>query len=168
MAYGLPTPLLAPSQRCDTEFFGRLFDQLANAHAALIKVCRTQQGAKNFASGLRKELPEQLYAVGIKQNPDDPRPDEWLVLAYNRITKTMATPPWMDRPDTNASWVDVKEAGKILGITPGQVGKLIDRFEVAHIVRGGRRMRLIQRNDLIELANRPGRWKRHANGTRTP
>lgn len=154
MVYGTPKPLLGPRQRRDDEFYGRLFDQLANAHACLVKICYTKHSAKDFASRLRPELPSDLYSVGIKQNADEPRDDEWMVLVYNRVTRSMAVPAWLRQPKPQSEWVDTEEAAKILGVSRSHVLVLINKYEIRHKIRGGRSEKLLHRDDLVILANR--------------
>lgn len=161
VAYGLPRPLLAPGARMDSAFYGRLLDELANAHAVLVKICGTQGTAKNVASRLRPELPSELYEIGVKQDEDDPRPDVWLVIAYNRVSRSLIRPSWMN-PTTPSGdqWVDVKEAAYVLGISRSHVHYLIDRYGLETRISGGRREHHIRRGALLRLANRPGRWQR--------
>lgn len=167
VVYGLPRPLIKPGERMDSAFFGRLFDQLANAHAALVKICNCHGSAKNFASKLRKELPTDLYAVGVKQDDDNPQPDVWLVLAYNRVTRSLVRPSWLEpsaRPGRD-QWVTMEEAAYVLGVMPQQVRRLIDKYGISYRAEGGRRVRRVQRSDLVILANRPRRWKRRRAST---
>lgn len=161
VVYGLPRPLLAPYQRMDATFFGRLLDELANAHAVLVKICGSYGSARTFASKLRPELPSDLYQVGVKQDEDDPRPNVWLVIVYHRITMSLVRPSWMN-PSTldGDQWIDVKEAAYVLGLREQQTRDLIHQHGIPHRVVGGRRKIEIRRGTLLRLANRPGRWKR--------
>lgn len=165
LVYGMPKPLLAPGQWRDEEFYGRLLDELANSHAVLVKVCRTRQYAENFSARLRKELPGDLYEVKPKQDADDPREDEWFVIAYNRVTRTLREPSWMRSEsvqDVRPSFINVKEMCRILKLNRSQVLRLIDRYQIPYEVRGGRRERWVHRSAVATLMDRPGRWKRRS------
>lgn len=158
LVYSKPEPLLKDRQRMDTPFFGRLLDQLANAHAAFVKVCTNEGSARQVASHLRKELPDDLYEVGVRQDPDLPLDDEWMVIVYNRWTHSMAEPAWHDTLYPTSHWVDVREAARILHITTRQARRLA--ATVPHERTGGRNCIVFPREELVALANRPQRWKR--------
>lgn len=159
IVYGRPAPLLRPYQRMDAEFFGRLFDQLANSHAAFVKVCASERDARRVAAAIRAELPTELYEVGCKQDPDAPMPDEWFVVAYNRITKSMRRPAWHDMLAPTQEWVDTVEAARVLRVSRQQAGRLAQKYQLDTRRAGGRNQILIQRSDLPLLANRPGRHR---------
>lgn len=163
VVYGLPRPLLMPRQRMDAAFYGRLLDELANSHAVLVKVCSTYGFGRKFATQLRKELPGDLYEVGVKQNEDDPRPDEWLIIVYNRVTQRLLRPSWMNPMTPEGDqWVDVKEAAHVLGLRLQQTRDLIHQYDIPRRYVGGRRKIEIRRSALLRLANRPGRWKKRS------
>lgn len=158
IVYGLPRPMLKPGQHRDDAFYGRLFDELANAHAALVKIYRTESGARSFARRLRPDLAGGLYTVGVKQDEDNPKSDEWMVIVYNRVTMQLREPAWMRQPEARSDWLSVREAARILGVTRQHAGRMMT--QVHHVRTGGRREIMIHRNDLLVLANRPGRWRR--------
>lgn len=160
IVYGRPAPLLLPRQRMDMAFFGRLLDALSNQHAALVKVCSSRSTAANFCTLLRKELGSDLYKVGFRQDPLAPAADEWYVVAYNRITKTMVEPAWHDLIAPTSEWVDTVEAARILRVTRDAAGRLAHQFDLPIQRDGGRNRILIRRSDLPLLANRAGRHRR--------
>lgn len=157
IVYGLPRPMLRPRQHRDDAFYGRLFDELTNSHAVLVKICNTKSSAYCFAKRLRPELHSELYSVGVKQNEDDPQDDEWLVIVYNRVTAALREPAWMRRPEARPDWLGSREAARILGVTPSHAARLMAR--VHHVRVGGRNEIMVHRNDLLVLANRHRRWR---------
>lgn len=163
LAYGKPRPMLRPRQRMTSEFFGRLLTQLANSHVALVKICASEGGAKCAATALRKELGVERYEVGIRQDPDLPMDDEWFVLVYNRITKTLQEPSYMRWFTPTEAWVDMQEAARVLRCSREHAGRLAHRYGVETRRDGGRNQILIQQSDLLLLANRP---RAHRKGIR--
>lgn len=158
IVYGLPRPMLRPGQHRDDAFYGRLFDELANAHAVLVKIYSRESSARSFAQRLRPELKGGMYTVGVKQDEDNPRSDEWLVIVYNRVTHSLREPAWMREPEARSEWLGSAEAARVLGVTPHHAALLMS--QVHHVRVGGRNEIMIHRNDLLVLANRPNRWKK--------
>jgi hypothetical protein len=170
LVYGVPRPLLAPRQRRDEEFYGRLLDELANNHAVLVKVCASGSYARAFCATLRKELPGELYEVRAKQDADDPRDDEWLVIAYNRVTRTMKEPGWI-RSVTESprpTHVNTAELCRILRLSRPQTIRLLDQYRIPYDVRGKRRERWIPRSEIGILLNRPRQWRTSKKKAKTP
>lgn len=159
--YGRPEPLHRHGKHRDEAFYGRLLDELANAHAALVAVYTSQSSALSFAKRLRPELPAELYRVGVKDDPD--YPGEWMVIAYNRVTRSLKEPEWSKpNPERRGRprWLGSKEVAKRLGISPVQAARVMARSGVPVRRRGGRNELQVKQSDLVVLANRPGRWKR--------
>ena len=162
LAYGKPRPMLRPRQRMTSEFFGRLLTQLANSHVALVKVCGSEGGARCAARVLRAELAVDRYEVGVRQDPDLPMDDEWYVLVYNRITKSLQEPSYMKWFTPTEQWVDTQEAARVLRCTTDHARKMAARYGLETKRTGGRNQILMRQSDLLMLANRPRRK------TRTP
>ena len=163
LAYGKPRPMLRPRQRMTSDFFGRLLAQLANSHAALVKVCSSEGGAKCAATVLRREIGIERYEVGVRQDPDLPMDDEWYVLVYNRITKTLQEPSYMKWFTPTDVWVDTQEAARVLRCTTDHARKLAHKYGVPTKRDGGRNQVFIRQSDLLMLANRP---RAHRKGIR--
>lgn len=161
VVYGRPAPLLAPRKHADEPFYGRLLDELANAHAALVRVNQSQGAAYHFANKLRKELPAELYSVGVKEDPDTP--GEWLVLAYNRVTRSLSKPAWMDPPEPYTQgrirWVGTKQVAAILGVSRGQANRVILKSGIEYRREGGKGVIKVKHADVSRLANRHRRWQ---------
>lgn len=155
LAYGQgPAPLLQPRQRADSEFYGRLLNELANAHSALVKVCAHEETARSACKLLRKELPTELYEVGHRK-----RPEGWAVIVYNRITMALDPPEWWYPARPNYDLVTVKEAARVLRLSRNRVTTLLREHGVHTVRTGGRNEHLIPRSALVALANRPRQWK---------
>lgn len=163
LAYGKPRPMLKPRQRMTSEFFGRLLTQLANSHVALVKVVGTERSAYRAARTLREEIGVERYEVGVRQDPDLPMEDEWYVLVYNRITKSLQEPGYMKWFTPTDVWVDTQEAARVLRCTADHARKLAHRYGVPTRRDGGRNQVLIRQQDLLLLANRP---RAHRKGIR--
>lgn len=156
VVYGKPAPLLGDGDKMDMPFFGRLFDQLANAHVAYVKECAKEQSARDFACKLRKELPAELYAVGIHRK--DPQYPGWHVFAYNKIERWMARKPWHEEPAPGDKWVDTREAARLLHVTPRHVRRLVIEMNIdAQRIGAGNRF-VIPRSAIAIMSNRPHRW----------
>lgn len=168
VVYGRPAPLLGPGKHADEPFYGRLFDQLANAHAALVRVNRSQGAAYHFAAKLRRELPAELYSVGVKEDPDEP--GMWLVLAYNRVTRSLTKPAWMDPPEPythgRVRWIGTRQLAAILGVTPGHAARVIKAANIEYKREGGRGQIQIKHGDVARLANRHRRWQHRSTPAR--
>lgn len=163
LAYGKPMPMLRPRQRMDTPFFGRLLTQLANSHVALVKILGTERSAYRAARTLREELAVDRYEVGVKQDPDLPMDDEWYVLVYNRITKTLQEPSYMKWFTPTETWVDMQETARVLRCTSKHATYMAHHYGVPIRRVGGRNQVLIRQSDLLMLANRP---RAHRKGIR--
>ena len=160
VVYGRPKALIGDYERMTQRFFGQLFDQLANGHAAYVKHCTTKRNAYGFAKRLREELDSKLYEVGVRQDPDVPTDNDWMVFAYNRITRSMREPAWHHFLAPTQEWVDLCEAARILKIGKDQARKLAHKNQsVAPFRIGGRSQLVIRRADLVVLANRPNQRK---------
>lgn len=159
--YGRPAPLLAPGKHCDEDFYGRLLDELANSHVALVRVYTRESSAYSCAYRLRPELPAEFYAVGVKEDPD--YPGEWMVLAYNRVTRAMKEPEW-SKPSVERrgrpKWLGSKEVARRLGISKVHAHRLMTQAAITTRRQGGRNEIQIRQSDLVVLANRKGRWQR--------
>lgn len=163
IVYGRPAPLLRKSQRMDTPFFGRLFDELANSHAVLVRVARSETSGHYTARKLNEELPTELYAITVKQDPEVPVDDEWFVIVYNRVTRTVAMPAWHHTLAPTQEWVDTCEAARILRVSRDRALKLAHQYgAIADHRVGGRNQVMIRRTALVEIANRPRQRKRKA------
>lgn len=161
LVYGKPRPLLKPYQRLDQAFYGQLFDQLANQHAALVRLCTSRSSAQRLIRDLRSEIPESLYEVGAKQDPDIPIPGEYWVIVYNRITRQMREPAWHDMLAPTSEFVDTAEAARILHLDRNSALRLAKEYGAVDETRvGGRRQAMIRRDALPEMANRKGRHTR--------
>jgi hypothetical protein len=162
IVYGRPAPLLKARARMDAPFFGRLFDELANNHAALVRVYESEAGARRFARDLRNELAGKEFSVGVKQDPDVPVDHEWFVVAYNNVTRSMQEPSWHHGLFPTQEWVDVTEAARILRVKRHQAVNLAKAYGAVSDTRvGGRNMMMIRRSALPEIANRPRQWKKN-------
>lgn len=162
LAYGKPRPMLRPRQRMTSEFFGRLLTQLANSHVALVKVCASESGARCAATVLRKELAVDRYEVGVRQDPELPMDDEWLVLVYNRVTRQLQEPGYMKWFTPTEQWVDMQEAARVLRCTSKHAGYMTQKYGLVTRRTGGRSQILMRQSDLLMLANRPRRKTRKA------
>lgn len=170
IVYGKPSPLLGNYRRMDMEFFGRLFDELANSHAVLIQVVNSRAYGYLVAAKLRQEIGTELYEIGVKQDPSYPREDEWFVVAYNKITRTMVEPGWratsarpgapMELAAPDVEWVTMREVAYVLRLTKAMARRVVHDAGIEVTRSGARNAMAIRRSDLVRLANRPGRWKR--------
>lgn len=148
-----PVPLLKTWGRMDYGFYGKLFDQLANAHVALVRVASCQRSAKNTAHALRKELAGRPFGVSVILDPDLEL--DWMVLVYNDTIHTMNAPAWHDSFAPTSQWVDMKEAARILCLEQRQTIKLAHKYAEDVWRLDKRRQLLIRRDQLPILANRP-------------
>jgi hypothetical protein len=155
LAYGRPRPMLRERQQMTSEFFGRLLNQVANSHVALVKIVGSQRSAYRAARTLREELAVEHYEVGVRQDPDIPRDDEWFVLVYNRVTRQLQEPGYMKWATPTEEWVSTREAASILRCTTDHARKLAHKFGIETRRDGGRNQVLIRQQDLPLLANRP-------------
>lgn len=153
--YGMPAPLLGHRDRMGPSFWGKLVDGLSNSHAVVVKITRHEQVARNIAAQLRKELPEDLYSIGVLPAPEL---GEWRVLAYNKVPVEVRRKPIKYGP-RGPNWITVTEVARILKISKRQVHNVIAATAVEQKRKGARNELLIKQSDLVILANRPGRWR---------
>lgn len=168
VVYGAPQPLLRRGQHRDTEFYGRLFAELVNKHVVLAKVCKTESNARWAATQLRMEIPSEPFSVGVKQNADYPRDDEWFVLVYNRVYYRLEPPLEVAPALTDAEWVTTKEAGQILGLSRRHVTRCIIDYNIPHEIGNAYGLILLDRAALRVIANRSRKWKHRRKTAQRP
>ena len=156
IVYGRPRPLLPYRARMDGPFFGRLTDALSNAHAVLVKIAANRSTASHVAVQLRKELPADLFSVAVRYDEDQ---GDWEVIAYNRIRREVMRRA-IRFTEGGQEWITMKEAARILKVTPNRASVLVKERGLRHRRVGGRNQILIRQRDLPLLANRSGRWKK--------
>lgn len=159
IVYGKTPPMLGHRQRMDARFYGRLLDNLSNAHVVVVKRCTAWSTANTAAVNLRKELPADLYQVIVDH---DKRDGEYNVLALNRIPVGMRSVPVRDTPD-GPIWVDLWEAARVLRLSRNRARAVIlaSGLPIKRVgAIGGYGAIHIRQRDLVTLANRPNRWKK--------
>lgn len=156
-----PAPLLAHRQRRNSAFYGRLIEELANAHAVLVKECSSPSTAAHCATVLRREIATELYEVAVREDVEH-RPGEivWLVVVYNRVIMQLHEPGWMSHLPGQPDWVGMKEVARVLGVTQGHASRLVSGSGCECRRVGGRNEIMIHRRELSAMANRRGRWRR--------
>jgi hypothetical protein len=162
LVYGKPKPLLGFGEPIRYGFYGRLLEQLSNAHAAFVK-----EGRRYKLYQLRRqilgEIGDAAYAAEII--PDDRDPLRGALIIYNRVGRREGGhpvgPQWFEPERSAAEWVDTREAARILGVSVSYMGVLAKQANAIDTRRyGGQRRMLIRRDALPALANRPGRHTR--------
>lgn len=155
LAYGGRKPMLLPRQRLNGLFFARLMDEMAVHHTVLVRTTLTEAGAYKVARSLRDELPEQAFGVHVDFNL---RAGEWHVLVFHQIPREMRVP--QKREPDGQIWIGTREVARALRISTDMAALAMDKagLEVRRV--GGRKARQIRQQDLVLLANRPGRWRR--------
>lgn len=155
LAYGGRTPMLRPRQKLNGLFFARLIDQMAAHHTVLVRTTLTESGAHKVARALRAELPEETFGVHVDF---EPRTCEWHVLVFHQIPIELRI---LRKRDTQGDiWVGPREVARVLRLSMDHTRHVIDTSGVEVRRRGGRLERQIRQQDLMILANRPGRWQR--------
>lgn len=162
LVYGIAAPMLRPSQRPTMQFYGHLLEELSNAHAVIVKACASRAAAHYNVRLLREELPSDLFVVQVLHAPER---GEWLVMAYNRITKAAMKPPKQFVP-YGAVWVDMEQVARILGVTRRQAINIALKSGVITQRRTGRNTLYVMQRDLPILANRARRWERRPTAAR--
>lgn len=163
LAYGRAAPMLGPWGRMDARFFGRLLDNLSNAHAVIVKAAGSTASAYYTAARLREELPPDAVAIGVLEAPER---GEWLVMAYNVVPYERRRPVVREAPDPAAPnavrdhWVGLREVARVLRLTEPQARNVLRSAPVEVRREGGRRAMMVRQSDLPVLINRPNRWKR--------
>ena len=157
LVYGRPAPLLQRYQRMDAPFFGRLLDALANAHAVLVKQATSEQVARNVVSKLRKELPAELYQVGIVEAPEL---SSWMVMVYNQVTPEMRRQQATRYVQGGPVWISIGEVARVLQLSTSQATRVVLASPIKHRRQGARNEIMIRQRDLPILANRPRRWRK--------
>lgn len=157
LAYGGRKPMLRPRQKLNGLFFARLMDEMAAHHTVLVRSTRTESGAYKVARALLAELPEEVFGVHVDY---DPRSGEWHVLVFHQIPVELRIP--RKRDDAGDIWVGPREVARVLRLSMDHARHVIDTSGVEVRRRGGRLERQIRQQDLVLLANRPGRWRRRA------
>jgi hypothetical protein len=155
LAYGGRTPMLRPRQRLSGLFFARLIDEMAAHHTVLVRTTKTEAGAYKVAKALGRELPEEAFGVHVDF---DSRSREWHVLVFHQIPREMRV--LRKRDPQGDIWVGPREVARVLKISMDHTRHVIDNSGLEVRRRGGRLERQIRQQDLVILANRPGRWRR--------